>query len=62
MHYYIYPKGSFGQEIATLLDYLSSLEGEVKYSYEFIDDFDPSISLELLLARGLGNGEIMVAS
>ncbi|WP_332445138.1 class I SAM-dependent methyltransferase [Wolinella succinogenes] len=62
MHYYIYPKGAFGQEIATLLDYLSSLEGEVKYSYEFIDDFDPSISLELLLARGLGNGEIMVAS
>ncbi|MGP1580723.1 MAG: class I SAM-dependent methyltransferase [Wolinella sp.] len=60
MHYLIYPKGKFGKEIGTLLEYLIKHGGD--YSYEFIDDSDPKISLEVIAKRGLNGGKIMLAS
>ncbi|MGP1450205.1 MAG: class I SAM-dependent methyltransferase [Wolinella sp.] len=60
MHYFIYPKGTFGKELGVLFDYLAR-NGEI-HTYEFIDDSDSQISLETTMKRGLGEGKIMLAS
>ena len=60
MHYFIYPKGTFGKELGVLFDYLQQQGNQD--TYEFIDDSIPELSLENTLKRGLGEGKIMLAS